>query len=259
MFHAYEVIKVVFVILGLMGRAFSATPDYTQISGPAEAEVVSRETPAVLIARLNLPRIVSVYVDYDERTKQPDGSFTTKVQMGCGAGIIIDSRGYIVTCGHVVIGEGNKRNYRVRFFGRDSTVPVKLVGVDELSDVAVLKVDPSRPLDPIVIGSSKGLMVGETVYAIGNPGNHTHTFSVGIIAALPRPLTIDDGGTVKIPQALQINAAVQPGSSGGVLLNCEGEMIGMAEAAHNPTISFATPVELVIEKAKKIMKVDRFQ
>ncbi len=252
-----DVITFIGFLVGSLGQYANAQPNYSLLTPAAEESVVIRETPAVLVARLNMARVVSVYADYDLRTEQPDGTVKVEEKMGCGAGIIIDSRGYIVTCGHVV-GEG-RRNLRVRFFGRDNTVPVTLIGVNEVSDVAVVKVIPSRPLDPIVIGSSKGLVIGETVYAIGNPHNHTHTFSVGIISARPRKLAIEDSPQVKIDEAIQMNASVQPGNSGGVLLNGDGEMIGMSEAAFNETISFATPVEVVIRDAKRIMKVQELQ
>lgn len=142
---------------------------------------------------------------------------------GVGSGVLIDNEGHIVTNNHVVSGA---RNGEVTVSLSDgTTVKGTVMGTDEQSDLAVVKIDPPKNIQPVAIGDSDSLQVGEPAIAIGNPLGLEFKGSVtsGVISALAR--TIDDQGQ-RFP-LIQTDAAINPGNSGGALLNADGELIGI--------------------------------
>lgn len=141
---------------------------------------------------------------------------------GTGSGIIISTEGYIVTNNHVI---DNANKIRVTLSSGDE-VDAKLIGKDPQTDIAVIKIDPKGlDLTAVTFGSSSALSVGEEVIAIGNPLGLTLSGSVthGIVSALNRKLTVE-GVTYNL---IQTDAAINSGNSGGALLNCRGEVIGI--------------------------------
>jgi S1-C subfamily serine protease len=143
---------------------------------------------------------------------------------GLGSGVILDSRGYIVTNNHVV---ANARSIQLTLY--DGTqLSAKLVGTDPLDDLAVLKVSTSEKLTAATLGDSSKLQVGQEVLVIGNPLGITQTVTSGIVSALDRAVST-------IPDAIQTDAAINPGNSGGALVNLQGELVGI------PTLSAIDP------------------
>ncbi len=141
-----------------------------------------------------------------------------------GTGIVLNDKGLILTNAHVVAGA---RSLTVDTHGTTSTTrSATLVGEEANDDLALIKVDPSGlGLKPLQLASTKNVQVGDAVYAIGNPYGLEQTLTRGIVSALGRTISAPDGA--KITGAIQTDAALNPGNSGGPLLNEEGEVIGV--------------------------------
>jgi len=170
---------------------------------------------------------------------------------GTGSGFVWDTNGHIVTNYHVVSGF---KEVTVTFWD-DTQVTAKVIGEDPDSDLAVIKVDPTDlDLEPVALGDSMDLRVGERAIAIGNPFGLAGTMTSGIISALGR--SIDAPSNYRIPEAIQTDAAVNPGNSGGPLLNWRGEVIGIVSQIRSPVranagIGFAVPIHI----AKRVVPV----
>ncbi len=140
-----------------------------------------------------------------------------------GTGIVLDDNGLILTNDHVVAGA---EALSVGGSGTESGRSASLVGEEANADLALIRVDPSgMGLKPLKLASTKSLQVGEQVYAIGSPYGLTETFTRGIISALGRQISAPDGATIS--GAIQTDAALNPGNSGGPLLDGAGEVIGV--------------------------------
>jgi S1-C subfamily serine protease len=150
---------------------------------------------------------------------------------GTGTGIVIDTDGHILTNNHVIAGA---QTIEVTFHD-GSTATADIIGRDPANDLAVIKVDPSgRDLFAAELGDSDELRVGDPVLAIGNPFNLEATLTQGIVSAIDRTYT-PGTGTRPIREMIQTDAAVNPGNSGGPLLNCRGEVIGVNSLLENPS------------------------
>ena len=154
-------------------------------------------------------------------------------QMGSGSGVIISPDGYIVTNNHVINGATNievtlndKRTYEA-----------VIIGTDPSTDLALIKVD-ANDLQPITFGNSDDLLIGEWVLAVGNPFNLTSTVTAGIVSAKARNINILNND-MKIESFIQTDAAVNPGNSGGALVNTRGELVGINTAIASQTGSYA--------------------
>jgi S1-C subfamily serine protease len=161
-----------------------------------------------------------------------------------GSGFVYDKQGHIVTNGHVV---GNAQIADVTFLN-GNRYTAKVIGNDIYSDIAVLQIsqNASQPqrqllssLKPLVLGNSSSLEVGDTVIAIGNPFGLSDTMTTGIVSGIGRSLPMSVGGGFSIPNAIQTDAPVNPGNSGGPLLDARGEMIGMNTAILSGTSTFS--------------------
>lgn len=164
-----------------------------------------------------------------------------------GSGFIIDSSGYILTNNHVVDGADE---IVVRLSDRRELV-AQLIGADERSDVALLKVDADH-LPVVKIGKSANLKVGEWVMAIGTPFGFDHSVSVGVVSALGRSLPSEN----YVP-FIQTDVAINPGNSGGPLFNLDGEVVGVNSQIYSRTggfmgLSFAIPIDVVMDVVKQI-------
>jgi S1-C subfamily serine protease len=156
---------------------------------------------------------------------------TTQQGGAIGSGVIIDSRGYIVTNNHVVDGA---QSMTVTLYD-GTNLQAQLVGTDPADDLAVVQVTPpSKGLTVAHIGDSSKLVVGQDVMAIGNPLGITQTVTNGIISAVGRSVSEGQGGAT-IPDAIQTDAAINPGNSGGALVDMQGNLIGI------PTLTAIDP------------------
>ncbi|GAA5343604.1 MAG: trypsin-like peptidase domain-containing protein [Anaerolineaceae bacterium] len=183
-----------------------------------------------------------------------------------GSGFVWDTQGHIVTNNHVV---ENAYNITVTF-SDGTTTTAEVVGTDVQSDLAVIKVDPSGlTLHPVSLGDSQTVKVGDLVIAIGNPYGLAGSMTQGIVSALSRSLTVDSSNpfsssTYTIPDIIQTDAAVNPGNSGGVLVNTSGEVIGVTSAIQSTTnanagIAFAIPSHIVERIVPVLIKDGKYQ
>jgi serine protease Do len=178
-----------------------------------------------------------------------DASGGKKQVNGMGTGIVIDSRGYILTNYHVVQGV---RKIEVTTSDRQKTT-ADLLAHDPETDLAILKINTRKPLPPIRIGTSSDLMLAERVIAVGNAYGYEHTVTTGIISSLSRTVQVNDEQIYR--NLVQTDAAINPGNSGGPLLNTNGEMIGINVAVRIGAqgIAFAIPVNDAIDVAADLM------
>ncbi len=207
--------------------------------------------PAVVHIQTSFARKNAYYDDFfmpfrDFFNLQPYGY--NQPIMGAGSGVIVSDEGYIVTNNHVVadaqeikVTLNDKREYTAT-----------IVGLDPTTDLALIKIE-EKNLPYLVFGNSDNVRVGEWVLAVGNPFNLTSTVTAGIISAKARNINILGGGS-SVESFLQTDAAVNPGNSGGALVNTKGELIGINAAIASNTgsyagYSFAIPANL----AKKVV------
>jgi len=154
-------------------------------------------------------------------------------QMGSGSGVIISADGYIVTNNHVI-----EKSDEIEVVLNDKrSFTATLVGADPNTDLALLKIDADN-LSPVVFGNSDNVRVGEWVLAVGNPFNLTSTVTAGIVSAKARNINILNAD-MKIESFIQTDAAVNPGNSGGALVNTAGELIGVNTAIASQTGNYA--------------------
>ena len=174
-----------------------------------------------------------------------DSVVLIQTNLGLGSGFVYDMKGHIITNHHVI---EDAETIQVTFLDGNIT-SASIVGTDIYSDTAVIKVDPEvTTLHPVVLGSSSELTVGEPVAAMGNPFGLSDTLTAGIVSSLERSLTAT-GGYVII-DIIQIDAAVNPGNSGGPLVNIYGQVVGVNTAIESVTgtftgIGFAVPSDTV--------------
>jgi serine protease Do len=172
---------------------------------------------------------------------------------GMGSGVLIDRRGYILTNHHVV---DKVQGIMVQLFD-GTTCSARVLQFDTVMDLAILKIDPPRPLTAVEIGTSSDLMVGETVITIGNAFGYENTVSVGIISSLHRDVTLSDDQVYR--NLIQTDACINPGNSGGPLVNIEGQLIGInvAVRAGAQGIGFALPIDDVKRVAADLLSTRR--
>jgi len=176
---------------------------------------------------------------------------------GAGSGAVIDQSGHILTNYHVV---KDATTIQVTLFNSEN-YEAKLVGADPLNDVAIIRIEaPVEELFPIAIGDSRQLKVGMRVFALGNPFGLERTLTTGIISSLNRSLQIRQNWAIK--SIIQIDAAINPGSSGGPLLDAHGRLIGINTAiattsGQSAGVGFAIPVSMVKRVVPQLLKHGR--
>ena len=216
-------------------------------SGSATGTRTNWATDAYLKNRESVVFIQGDKVD-DRRggIADPDRTFN-----GMGSGIVIDERGFIITNYHVV---RDIRQIQVKTYSGQNHIAT-IVAKDADTDLALIRINPRTPLQPIALGRSHDLMPGEVVMAIGNPYGYVHSLTDGRISAINRDVEVN-GSTLVYRGAIQTNTEINPGNSGGPLININGEMIGINVAIRQGAtgIAFATPVDLVLEVAAKLMR-----
>jgi S1-C subfamily serine protease len=178
------------------------------------------------------------------------------VQQGTstGSGFVLGKDGTIATNAHVVEG-ATKVTVQ---FGDKASVPARILGVDKSSDLAVLKVDPSKvDLHPLALGSSRNIQVGDPTIAIGNPFGLDRTLTTGVVSALQRQIKAPNGFTIS--NVIQTDAAINPGNSGGPLIDAAGRVIGInsqietgSAGGGNVGIGFAIPIDTAKQRISQL-------
>jgi serine protease Do len=198
-----------------------------------------------------MPAVVTVYIN---EKKKHGGTY----RKGLGSGFLIDKQGTIVTNNHVATG-GSILEVEL---ADDRKFSAKVLGADLLTDVAVIKIDPPEGVEPLALGDSEEISVGDWVVAIGNPLGLKHTVTAGILSATGRtsrdvPLRLR-GNVEPYFDLLQTDAAINQGNSGGPLLNAKGEVIGMNTLVNRAPgaegLAFAIPINMVKQMLPSLVK-----
>jgi putative serine protease PepD len=185
-----------------------------------------------------------------------DGVVAVQVGGGSGTGFVIDKRGTIVTNAHVV---GESSQASVRFGDSGATVDAEVLGSDPSTDLAVLRVDPSRvgTLHPLTLADSDAVRVGDEVVAIGHPFGLDRTATAGIVSGLGREIQSPNG--FSIDEVIQTDAAINPGNSGGPLVDGRGRVVGVnsqiataGAGGGNVGVGFAVPANTVREVVPRL-------
>jgi S1-C subfamily serine protease len=215
-------------------------------------------TPEVIYQR-DAPGVVQITAT--SVTESPADPFnllpsTPETTQSLGSGFVIDRAGHIVTNYHVIEGA---QKVQVSFTGQDQ-LAATVVGKDPSTDVAVLKVDThARALTPLPLGDSDAVRVGDSVYAIGNPFGLARTLTAGLVSAVQRQIFAPDNQPVE--HAIQTDAAINHGNSGGPLIDADGRVIGVTSqiqtgsttSSGNVGIGFAIPIDTVRDVAGQII------
>jgi S1-C subfamily serine protease len=220
---------------------------------PKPMELLGDEALYVKIYSQAAPAVANI----NTRTLEYDVFMEPVPVEGAGSGFVIDPRGYILTNFHVV---QNAQAISVTL-GDRSHYDAKFIGADERNDIALVKIDPKdRKVPVLTMGDSDSLQVGQRVLAIGNPFGFQSTLTTGVVSALGR--TVQTGQTTVIDGAIQTDAAINQGNSGGPLLNSHGEVIGINSAIYTPSgttagIGFAIPISTARQIAQDLITEGR--
>lgn len=205
-----------------------------------------RKTPLVRAIERAKTSVVNIHSEKTARTDDSlFGSGKNRKVNGMGTGIVVDSRGYIVTNHHVIDGVDSLRVTMLD----GSTFTARVISSNQSEDLAIIKINPAKKLTVMPPGTSSDLMLGETVIAVGNAFGYEHTVTSGIISSLSRDVEVNEKQSYK--NLIQTDASINPGNSGGPLLNLDGEVVGINVAirAGAQRIGFAIP----IDDARKII------
>jgi len=219
-------------------------PNHSSVSALPAPEEASEtrldptETENVRIYKQASPAVANIVT----RAVEYDFFFNAVPVEGAGSGFLIDTSGHILTNYHVVQGA---QTIEVTL-GDQSRFKAKFIGADTRNDIALIQIDPKgRKLVPLPLGDSRNLLVGQRVLAIGDPFGFQSTLTTGVVSSLGR--TVQTGENTFIDEAIQTDAAINRGNSGGPLLNSHGEVIGINSAIYAPNgttagIGFAIPI-----------------
>src|SRR6202158_1949297 len=232
-----------------------ARPEFLESAG--SGALTEDENINISIYRKASPAVANIIT----RAVEYDFFYNAVPVEGAGSGFVIDTAGHILTNFHVI--EGAQRIEVL--LGGDEKAPgrfvAKLIGADPRNDVALLQIDPKdHKLMPLTLADSGTLLVGQKVLAIGNPFGFQSTLTTGVISALGR--TVQTSQTTFIEDAIQTDAAINRGNSGGPLLNTHGEVIGINSAIYAPTgttagIGFAIPINTAKRIAQDLITEGR--
>ena len=230
----------------------------TQVSStPTEISLSNYSDTAVYAANKVLPSVVGISISYNV-----SAFGMTQTAEATGSGIIITSDGYILTNNHVVSSSDSSYYYQVSkatkvtvsLYGSDEKYDATIMGTDEQTDLAIIKIDADN-LTPAELGDSSSIKVGEFVLAIGNPLGLDTSVTSGIISALERDIATSDGTTYHV---LQTDCAINSGNSGGALINSNGQVIGINTLKLSGTgiegVGFAIPINDTIDVFEQLIK-----
>ena len=213
----------------LIGNSnFSESNNSSNNINTQQISLLDYSDTAIGVAQKVLPSIVGISVTYSVNSPFYGNQGTASAQ---GSGVIISSDGYILTNNHVVNSTSTSSFYElgkaskitVKLYNDDTEYEAKIIGTDEQTDLAVIKIDKDN-LTAAELGDSDSVQVGELCMALGNPLGLGSTVTDGIISAVNRTVTDEDGNSYK---AIQTNAAINSGNSGGALVNSKGQVIGI--------------------------------
>lgn len=237
--------------LGTGGAASSGASTFVEAANTSVHAVVHVQTASV-VADMSNPWLAML------------GLASGRVAQGSGSGVILNADGTIVTNHHVIEGADQV----VVSTSDGETHAAKVLGSDPSTDLALLQIEPTAPLHAIRLGNSDELQVGEWVLAVGNPFNLTSTVTAGIVSAKGRNLRLLEPDAQRevypVESFIQTDAAVNPGNSGGALVNLRGELVGINTAIASRTgsyagYSFAIPAAIVGKVARDLKEFGRVQ
>ena len=222
---------------------------------------------AVYAANKILPSIVGIKIEYTVNTQSFFGRSSSSTATASGSGIIISDDGYILTNNHVVSSSTSESNsyyqitdagkVTVTLFGDETEYEAKIVGQDEQTDLAVIKIEKTG-LTKADFADSDSVKVGEFAMAVGNPVNMNSTVTTGIVSAVNRKITDSDGKTYT---CIQTDAAINSGNSGGALVNSEGKVIGINTLKLSGTgiegIGFAIPINSTTDITSQLIQYSK--
>lgn len=222
---------------------------------------------AVYAANKILPSIVGIKIEYTVNTQSFFGRSSSSTATASGSGIIISDDGYILTNNHVVSSSSSESNsyyqitdagkVTVTLFGDETEYEAKIVGQDEQTDLAVIKIEKTG-LTKAEFADSDSVKVGEFAMAVGNPVNMDSTVTTGIVSAVNRKITDSDGKTYT---CIQTDAAINSGNSGGALVNSEGKVIGINTLKLSGTgiegIGFAIPINSTTDITSQLIQYSK--
>src|SRR3954447_9167319 len=256
------VIGAILIATGVIdnGKTTKTVVQQSPITQPASDTKSSGLTVSDIYKKVS-PGVAFIEADVVENTNSPFGFPQQQRGTATGSGFVLDKQGYILTNAHVVNGASNIQVH----FGQGSPVSAKLIGKDLSTDLALIKVDPSKTKPaPVPLGDSSKLKVGDPAVAIGNPFGFDDTVTTGIISALQRQINAPNG--FSIDNVIQTDAAINPGNSGGPLLNAVGQVVGINSqiatgggGSGSVGIGFAIPIntaKTVIPQLKASGKVE---
>ena len=243
-------------------RAFAAsaaaTPAGLVLPAGVASELDAEESANVRLFRESTPSVAFITNKILQRVS-PYSLDATEVPRGAGSGFVWDDAGHVVTNYHVV---RDANEVTVKFQGDPKEYSARVLGYDDDKDIAVLEVTtPGRRLRPIPLGRSSTLMVGQKVFAIGNPFGLDHTLTTGVVSGVGRE--IESGNTGRpIAGVIQTDAAINPGNSGGPLLDSSGRLVGVNTAIASPSgafagVGFALPIDSVKGIVEQIVQFGR--
>lgn len=230
----------------------------TSLSDANLTTVSNNSNNAIQVAKTVLPSIVGIEIEY-----KVSSFWGNSKASATGSGVIISEDGYIITNNHVVSTESSSSSFytiteatglKVKLYGDEKEYEAKIIGTDAYTDLAVIKIDATG-LTPAVLGDSDELQVGEFAMALGNPLGMDFTVTAGIISAVNREVSASDGTEYL---AIQTDAAINSGNSGGALVNSKGEVIGInnlkLSGAGIEGIGFAIPINSTREVVDQLIE-----
>ena len=230
----------------------NARPALAIVNG-SETGLDPTETENVRIYRQASPGVANIVT----RTVEYDFFYNPVPVEGAGSGFLIDTDGHILTNFHVVQGA---QTIEVTL-GDQTRYKAKLIGADTRNDIALIQIDTKgKKLTPLPLGDSRNLLVGQRALAIGNPFGFSSTLTTGIVSALGR--TVQTSDTTFLDEAIQTDASINRGNSGGPLLDSHGQVIGINSAIYSPSgaaagIGFAIPINTGRRVAEDLIKYGR--
>ena len=257
-------------LIGNTGSSSISTSNNTSTQSDGYVKQTSLENysdTSVYAANKVLPSIVGIKIEYTVNSTSIFGRSNSSAATASGSGIIISEDGYILTNNHVVSSSSSESNsyyqiseatkVTVTLFNDETEYEAKIVGQDEQTDLAVIKIEKSG-LTKAEFADSDDVKVGEFAMAVGNPVNMTSTVTTGIISAVNRKITDSDGKTYT---CIQTDAAINSGNSGGALVNSEGKVIGINTLKLSGTgiegIGFAIPINSTTDITSQLIQYSK--